>query len=73
MQSAMLVQGGASISEAVGTDGYNHGNSVVSHFNSSLNLALVTNKVLRLGMDFNPQLAWMLQCGKRYAISPLYI
>jgi hypothetical protein len=29
MQSAMMVQTGASISEAAGTDGMDHGNSVV--------------------------------------------
>ncbi|CAG8977080.1 hypothetical protein HYALB_00005788 [Hymenoscyphus albidus] len=29
MQSATLVRGGASIFEIVGTDGYDHGNSVV--------------------------------------------
>lgn len=65
MQSAMLVQGGASISEIVGTDGYNHGNSVVSHFCFILHMSSLTDKIFRSGMDSNPQLVWMPQCGKR--------
>lgn len=70
MQSAMLVQGGASISEAVGTDGYNYGNSVVSHFNSILNTDLFTDESIQVGYGFQSSAGVDAAMWKKVCNSP---